>query len=448
MLISRSIRGLAGLVLGFASLLLAATAVHAVPSMARQTGYSCARCHTVFPELTAFGREFKLGAFSKSSQKWDDSPLLERIPVSALVQVSRSETKTAVPDVGSEEGLPRDREMIIQAAGFYYGGKITENSGALIQYNYNGIERKWGMEMFDARYADQATLGGKDLLWGVTMNNTPTVSDIYNSTRSWSLPHTDQVSLMPAASTMVDMNLASQVGSVGVYTMWNGLVYSEVDLYRTANTGFFRFMGLGDETENVVEGTAPYWRFALQHEDAPHSFEVGTYGMIAKIRADREDPGLGTDRFRDVGLDGSYHYVKDNHTFSAHATWIRETQDWNASFPLGMSSSASTTLKTFRGDVHYHFRRQWGGGAQYFETRGDANDLRYNTGDPVMGSANGSPNSKGWITEFDYLPIQNVKLAVRYSAYQQFNGARTNYDGFGRNAKDNNSIFLLIWALL
>jgi hypothetical protein len=98
--------------------------------------------------------------------------------------------------------------------------------------------------------------------------------------------------------------------------------------------------------------------------------------------------------------------------------------------------------------VHYHFRRQWGGGVQYFEVRGDANDLRYNTGDPVMGSANGSPNSKGWTTELDYLPIQNVKLAVRYTAYQQFNGARDNYDGFGRNAKDNNSVFFLVWALL
>ena len=30
----------------------------AVPSFARQTGMACAACHTVFPELTRFGREF------------------------------------------------------------------------------------------------------------------------------------------------------------------------------------------------------------------------------------------------------------------------------------------------------------------------------------------------------------------------------------------------------
>ena len=429
-------------------LVVYAPAAHAVPSMARQTGYSCSRCHTVFPELTAYGREFKLGAFAGSSQKWDESPLWKRIPVAALAQVARTETKTALPPEVAEDAAPRDRETIVQAAGFYYGGKFTDNSGALIQYNYDGIERKWGMEMFDARYGDETKLGGKELLWGVTMNNAPTVSDIYNSTPSWSFPHTDTAALMPAASTLVDMTLASQVGGVGLYGRWNGLIYAEADVYRTANTGFFRFMGLGDPTENVVEGTAPYWRIALQQDVAPHLFEVGLYGMQAKIRADREDASGGTNRFRDVAVDGSYHYVKDNHTFSAHATWIHESQDWNASFPAGMSSSANTVLKTFRADAHYFYRRQYGGGIQYFDTRGDANDLLYNTGDPVMGSASGRPDTRGWTPELAWLPIENVKLAVRYTAYSKFNGGGDNYDGLGRNARDNNSIFFLVWVLL
>jgi hypothetical protein len=35
------------------------TPAHAVPSFARQTGLACEACHTVFPELTPFGRQFK-----------------------------------------------------------------------------------------------------------------------------------------------------------------------------------------------------------------------------------------------------------------------------------------------------------------------------------------------------------------------------------------------------
>ena len=38
------------------------------------------------------------------------------------------------------------------------------------------------MEMVDLRYASGTTLGGKELLLGVSLNNNPTVSDIYNST--------------------------------------------------------------------------------------------------------------------------------------------------------------------------------------------------------------------------------------------------------------------------
>jgi hypothetical protein len=436
------------MLLGYA--FLAVPAAQAIPSMARQTGYACAKCHTSFPELTPFGRQFKLGAYAMSSAKWDAKPFLEKIPGAALLQVSRTQTRNTNSPDAMPENFNRDRDTIVQAAGVYYGGKITNNSGALIQYNYNGFEDKWGMEMFDLRYGNQKTFGKdeKELIWGVTLNNSPTVSDIYNSTPMWGFPHTDSGTVMPNASTLVDMTLASQVGGIGVYGLWDDLIYGEFAVYRTAKRGFFRFVALGDTTDTVLAGNAPYWRFALQKETGPHSFEVGTYGMIGKVQVDSEDKSLGSDRFRDYALDASYQYIKGDHTMSAHTTWIKEKQDWNASFPLGMSSSPSTNLKTSRTDFHYFFKRRWGGGLQYFQTSGSANDMRYNMGDAVMGSANGSPNSKGWVTELNFLPIQNLKLALRFTDYQTFNGASRNYDGHGRNASDNNSVFLLAWLLL
>jgi hypothetical protein len=428
--------------------LLVSTGTEAVPSMGRQTGMPCAACHTVFPELTPFGRQFKLGGFSLSTPKGPDASIFDKVPVAGILQVSRTQTKNTGTDEAMPDDFPRDRETIIQAAGFYWGGKIIDNVGALIQYNYDGIERKWGMEMFDMRYGNVASVADKSLAWGVSMNNGPTLSDIYNSTPVWSFPHTDSATIMPAAGTLIDMTLMTQVGGVTLYGLWDDSVYGEFGAYRTANSGFFRFMGLGDPTETIVDGTAPYWRFAWQKHSGPHGFEVGTFGMVARVFADAEDQSLGSDRFRDIAVDATYKYITDEHQFSAHATWIREKQDWKTSFDQGLSSSPSTTLRTFRADVHHFFRRTWGGGIQYFQTRGDANDLRYNTGEPVMGSANGSPNSKGWMAELNWLPIQNLKLAVRYTAYQEFNGASSNYDGFGRNAKDNNSLFLLAWLLI
>ena len=427
-------------------LLLISFSTNAIPSMARQTGMQCAACHTVFPELTPFGRQFKLRGFSMSTPKQDDASFFDKIPISALLQISRTSTKNTDTPGATPDNFLRDRETIVQAAGLYYGGKITDKSGALVQYNYDGIERRWGMEMFDVRYANTATFD-KELVYGFTLNNNPTLSDIYNSTPVWGFPHTDSAALMPAASTLVDMTLASQVGGVGAYGLWDNLLYAEFAFYRTTNTGVFRFMGLGVPTDNVLKGYAPYWRLALQQELGPHSFSVGTYGMVGKLYADRADFNLGADRFKDFAIDGQYQFIDGDHTFSTHATWIREKQEWNASFAQGLTSNSSTTLKTFKTDLHYWYKRQWGGGLQYFQTRGDADDLRYNTGEAVMGSANGSPNSKGWIAELNFLPLQNIKLALRYTRYTQFNGASNNYDGFGRNAKDNNSIFLLGWLL-
>jgi hypothetical protein len=420
----------------------------AVPSMGRQLGVDCATCHTVFPELTPFGRAFKLSRFSLASKKWEETLKLSDLPLSALVQVSYTQTHKTDTDGATPEDFPRNKQIILEAGGFYLGGRIYDNLGALVQYNYNGIERKWGMEMFDMRYGNDAELAGRSLAWGVSMNNTPTLSDIYNSTPNWEFPHTQSATLMPAAATLIDMTLASQVGGVFAYALWDDTLYGEFGFYHNANTGFFRFMSLGDPIDTLVHGNAPYWRFAWQKDVGPHGFELGTYGMAAKVFADSEDQSLGSDRYRDIAFDASYHYLTDEHQFSAHATWIHEKQDWNASFNAGLSSSPSTTLETFRADVHHFIRREFGGGIQYFRTHGDTNDLRYNTGAPVTGSANGSPNSSRWLAELDWLPIQNLKLAVRYTAYWQFNGSSSNYDGFGRNAKDNNSVFLLAWLLI
>jgi hypothetical protein len=64
---------------------------------------------------------------------------------------------------------------------------------------------------------------------------------------------------------------------------------------------------------------------------------------------------------------------------------------------------------------------------------------------PVFGFGANSPNSHGWLGELTYVPWQNVKIVMQYVSYQKFNGASTNYDGTGRNASDNNTLYVLGW---
>jgi hypothetical protein len=45
-----------------------------------------------------------------------------------------------------------------------------------------------------------------------------------------------------------------------------------------------------------------------------------------------------------------------------------------------------------------------------------------------------------------WTPVQYLRLGVQYTAYSKYNGATHNYDGFGRNASDNNSLFFYVWG--
>ncbi len=40
-----------------------------------------------------------------------------------------------------------------------------------------------------------------------------------------------------------------------------------------------------------------------------------------------------------------------------------------------------------------------------------------------------------------------AKIVVQYTIYNNFNGAGTNYDGFGRSASGNNTLYLLTWLM-
>ncbi len=64
-------------------------------------------------------------------------------------------------------------------------------------------------------------------------------------------------------------------------------------------------------------------------------------------------------------------------------------------------------------------------------TRGTADSMRYEMG-PVMGSANGGPDSAGWVAELGHLPVERTssKLALPRTAYRRFNGGTNDYDGF------------------
>jgi hypothetical protein len=152
-----------------------------------------------------------------------------------------------------------------------------------------------------------------------------------------------------------------------------------------------------------------------------------------------------TNKYRDLALDTQYQFIGDESIYSVQAVYIHEKQTLDASFASSASTNSSNTLKTFRVGGSYYYQRKWDGGLGYFSTTGSSDPLRYKQGTALTGSASRSPDSKGWIAELNYVPWQNVKFALQYTAYNRFNGGGDNYDGLGRNASDNNTIYLLGW---
>lgn len=426
---------------------------HAVPSFERQTGMSCTVCHTVFPDLTDFGRTFKLTGytFSKSSPSAPWRPPLSADFLGSYTQLADNNgiLEDGVAPFDDEVDSERDKINIPQEASIFYGGKIVDHVGALSQLTYEGTENDIALDHTDIRYSRTTQWAGRHLIYGFTINNAPSVQDVWNTTPAWGYPwEASGVAPTPAASAVIDGNLDQQVGGIGAYGFFLNCIYAEFSLYRTADDGITRPLAAGGEVDTVTDGAVPYWRVALTHQWNNHSFEAGAYGLKADIFPQNRENGP-TNEFKDIAFDFQYQYMRDRHIFSLHSTWIKEDQDWDADFSLGNTSRRSSDLDTFKIDAGYFCRRPWGtlgGIIAYFSTDGDTDPLLYAAG-PVTGSRTGSPDSSGFILEADYLWRKKYKFALQYTVYDKFNGSDSNYDGFGRDASDNNTLYALVWLM-
>ena len=414
-----------------------------IPSFTRQTGLACNVCHTTFPQLTPFGRRFKLNGYTLTGlqvvEAGDTAKRSLRIdlvpPVSAMVMASGTRIKTAQP------GTQNNNVELPDQLSLFLGEEITPRLGTFLQFTYSAPDGSFGIDNFDVRYANHGKLANKEVIYGLSLNNNPTVQDVWNSTPAWGFPWaSSSVAPTPAAATLIDGGLAQQSAGFGGYALWDNRVYGEFSVYRSAPQGGPH---PPDATAtNTLHGVAPYWRFALQHGWRGQYLEVGTYGMSTTLYP----TGVTgpTDRYTDVAVDAQYERRIGGGSVTAHTTWIHESQRLNASFDSALVANASNTLKTFKIDGSYYTAGRVGATVAYFSTTGGVDNVRYAAA-PVVGSRTGSPNSNGIIGELDFLPWLNTRLTAQYVAYTKFNGSSSNYDGSGRRASDNNTLFLLAW---
>jgi hypothetical protein len=417
----------------------------AVPSYARQTGLRCSGCHYTPPELNPAGRRFKLlgyvdrakdeAAVKAEPGTWQAGlDLLKSLPISALFDASFTQTKKAQP--GTQNGTVE----FPQQASLFLAGGWSEHVGSFIQVTYTSVDDHFTWDNTDIRYARITTLSGKELVWGLDLNNSPTVEDLWNSTPAWGYPWVSSaVAPTPAAATMIQ-SLGQDVAGGGGYMMWNDHLYLAATAYRTAHIGSSVPNDGQGFTFNTT-GVAPYWRLAWQQSGAESQFEIGTYGMYMKSTPNGvSGPG---DAYTDVAGDLQWDLTIARHdVLSLRGTYIHQSATLAGTVAMGGASVLKQDLSSVNVNAEYHFGNRVSATLGWFDTWGTADPALYPPG-AIGGSASGSPNSDGFIANVSWWPTQNLQVSAQFTGYTKFNGGTTDYDGSGRNASDNNTFYLL-----
>ena len=466
----RMLRGRGATMLCMTALAVFATAptAWAVPSFARQTGMACEACHTVFPELTHFGRMFKANGYNVdnlkpvrgiTATKQEMLALSGLPPISLMVQVSQTNLSKNLPE-GTDLGTSQSGTVAFpQQISLFYAGKIAPGVGSFIQLTYGNDSGTVGIDNVDLRWADNRVLADeRSLVYGIDANNNPTVQDLWNSTPAFGYPYaSSNAAVPPIAGTQIDGTLGQDVAGLSAYVMWNEALYAEIGVYRSAKQGAANTVTgeagpLDGGTSNVLTGAAPYYRLAYEYQWGRHSLSAGLYGATFKLlpggEPDAPQPLSGPyNEFKDNALDLQYQYIGEKHILTVAGTRIKEDMTLNASFAAGDSENLSDNLTTSRIYATYYYQRKYGGTVGMFSTTGSHDAGLYPLGDPpgLVTSGNGMPDTKGWSAELDYMPWLNTRLSVQATQYSKFNGAGNNYDGYGRNASDNNTLYVLVW---
>ena len=426
----------------------------AVPSFARQTGMDCVACHTSFPELTPFGREFKLRGYTLGERQW--------LPFAAMAQLSVTNLSKKFDNAGVKQ-ISRQNDPQFDSLSLFAAGKLSDYAGMFVQWTYsnNSEQREDGsirhhsqLDNTDIRVVGNHEFEGRDLVYGVTLNNNPTVQDAWNTIPAWGYPYNgpNVPHPGPTYSSMIDGGLSQQVAGLGGYLWWNKHLYGELSFYGNAD-GLFRVLSEGQSAYRPIQGrNNPYWRLGWNEDWGAHSLMLGTYGLQVDSFQDNVNGTGPTDRFTDIAVDAQYQYISDPGIFSVQTTFIHEKQDWRGNLAtcdptLTLCRNKNDHLNTFKVKASYLYDRKYGATLAYFSTTGSSDEALYggvtdvNTGSPVSTR----PDNRGYIAQIDYNPRTNIRISLQYIGYTKWDGASHNIDGNGRSPHDNDTLFLNTW---
>jgi hypothetical protein len=423
---------------------LTATRAAAVPAFAVQTGQPCAGCHVgaFGPQLTPYGREFKLRGYTTRTGSFN-------VPLSAMAVASFINTqKRQTPPPGN---FKSNNNVALDQISLFLAGGLGQHFGAFVQATYDGVHNSYHWDNLDLRAVTTLTIKKVSVILGLSVNNAPAVQDVFDTLPGWGYPYTSSaIAPVPGTAPIIGSFAQNTVGLTG-YAWINDAVYVEAGGYESPSASFLTHAGVDPTAPGAIAGTAPYVRLAYDKNWGDQNLEVGGFWLHANIF-----PGLDrstglTDRYDDWGLDASYQRFAAKHdVWTVNARYTHEAESLAASQALGNVANGRDTLQDVRVDASYYWRDEVGLTVAAFDTWGSTDTLRY------AGNRTMRPDSSGLSVQIDGTPFGrgksplgprfNVRVGAQYTDYVSFDGASSNFDGAGANARDNNTFRVFVWA--
>jgi hypothetical protein len=438
-------RALRSMALGAAALsgLLASTGAEAVALYNRQTGQSCAACHTAPPELTPFGRRFMLNGFTMSGGKTG-------IPLSGFVEAGLTSTaKDASP---ARPRLKSNDNAEVQRVKAISGGAITDSIGAFAELVYSPIDERLKLGNVDVRYADSVTVGRHDVVLGVSLHNNPGFQDPWNSTLARTWPYARSAAQpAPRSAALLDGPLAQRALGASAYGFIDDAWYVELGGYRGLSRGTQDALGTEPGDTRTIEGTALYARLARESRVMQGATLTVGASLLDTDLSLPGGRGARTDAVLNLGLDALFQWGRAPHEATVRATANRERWSLGSSVAQGFAVRERNRLNNLKLSASYLNAKRYSATAGVFRRSG-SNDALF------FGTPSGKPDTAGWqLDGFVINPLfppptwhpgMRTRIGLTYTHFTRFDGSKSDVDGSGRNASANDTTFLyFLWAL-
>lgn len=424
------------------------------PSFARQTGLSCATCHTVFPHLTPFGRDFKLHGYTKNNTQLindlmqfmkGDSIAARRtilqipdIPMVSARIASRWNEQSGgdnglVPTgpvtagqgfVSTPEGYGNhDMLNLLAGSSIYVSGEISPNMGGFIEFG--GPDDEGGtvsLGVLDvALVSSDATLAGQDFVYGIRAVDAMAAGDPSNTVGAWGLtgglmgPSTHNTLFDPGNTFMEGGELFGMLGDFD-----GGGLYASVGVYRPthnqSSSGYVQGAIAGGGEFDGVSGVNSYVRLSyyLPPLGTNTYSEIGGFGYFGNLKmsapptAELAAPDY-TESYYDVGLDLQVQYIGDKNLVELFAL-LQDERDgsfYGTDVFTGFSDpGAAVSRQGFGLKADYYYRRTVGAYVKYlYQTSAQIKDLVVN----------------GAVLGVGLFPWENVNLKLERTFFLTYN---------------------------